>query len=531
LKFLKSIYSIMKFEPISKLERPDKLESQKLPATPEAREKPEVFEGDNTAEKSKSREETKIEKSPEEIREEFGNELLEKYGREKLGSIANSTESGMFPCEIKGKVLEVIEPKDWVSYLRFARANYEMKKGEEFQKREGHPHVLHPKERSHERPEVKVADASLRSQLENNWPYEDFSFAQWEANGFLINKEGRPSKLERKFYELVRTDEFKTWFGDWEEENNGEVSKMVDKDTGEPQAFYRGDKSLFKDGFLVKEDEARTPDLNKWKKEKGIYGLEGKKIQSRHQGVFFTDNKKVALEYGKDFRAATLGKFGLDFQEDHPETFPKLKKAMESFADENPLFWKEIFDHRLNSIDVSEEKRKSRFEDFCRRVGLESEDRDDLWNEINMGRRIKDPSHYMDALVRAGVFEKIVNSFEEVSIAKDTGRETNALKRSPLLTNLRRLIREYKTEPLAFSTVFIRSLNPKRARWIDVDESHEIYQARMDGHDAFIHEGGVGKRVQGIEAADEIVVFALKDIWVAEKKSLAKEAIKEDSVL
>ena len=68
----------------------------------------------------------------------------------------------------------------------------------------------------------------------------------------LLAPNGRPSKLSRAQWEQVRTPEFKAWFGDWEKfallqggvwnDGEGKVSKVVDRDTGEPLVVYRGIK-------------------------------------------------------------------------------------------------------------------------------------------------------------------------------------------------------------------------------------------------------------------------------------------------
>ena len=55
-------------------------------------------------------------------------------------------------------------------------------------------------------------------------------------NGGLIN--GKPSNLTPEQYKLVRTPEFKAWFGDWEN-NPKNASKVVDEN-GEPLVVYHG---------------------------------------------------------------------------------------------------------------------------------------------------------------------------------------------------------------------------------------------------------------------------------------------------
>jgi hypothetical protein len=52
---------------------------------------------------------------------------------------------------------------------------------------------------------------------------------------------GKPSNLTHEQWHLVRTPEFKAWFGDWE--NNPENASKVVDENGEPKVVYRGSKS------------------------------------------------------------------------------------------------------------------------------------------------------------------------------------------------------------------------------------------------------------------------------------------------
>lgn len=58
------------------------------------------------------------------------------------------------------------------------------------------------------------------------------------AEGGLIAPNGKPSNLTPEQYKLVRTPEFKTWFGDWENDPEN-ASKVVDSN-GEPLVVYHG---------------------------------------------------------------------------------------------------------------------------------------------------------------------------------------------------------------------------------------------------------------------------------------------------
>ena len=54
---------------------------------------------------------------------------------------------------------------------------------------------------------------------------------------------GKPSKLAPENWLLVRTESFKRWFGDWE--NDPENSSKVVDDNGEPMLVYHGSPNLF----------------------------------------------------------------------------------------------------------------------------------------------------------------------------------------------------------------------------------------------------------------------------------------------
>lgn len=65
-------------------------------------------------------------------------------------------------------------------------------------------------------------------------------------NGGLIAPNGKPSNLTAHQYEVVRTPEFKAWFGDWENDL-ANSSKVIDEN-GEPKVMYHGttkDFSIF----------------------------------------------------------------------------------------------------------------------------------------------------------------------------------------------------------------------------------------------------------------------------------------------
>jgi hypothetical protein len=84
--------------------------------------------------------------------------------------------------------------------------------------------------------QIKLADGT-NTTFDANSP--DIRF----ADGGLIAPNGKPSNLTPEQYKLVRTPEFKAWFGDWENDrqNSGKVSGI----TKEPSIWYHSTKSNF----------------------------------------------------------------------------------------------------------------------------------------------------------------------------------------------------------------------------------------------------------------------------------------------
>lgn len=111
----------------------------------------------------------------------------------------------------------------------------------------------------------------------------------FNQDGPLLAPNGQPSNLSPELYALVRTPEFKAWFGDWEafagmqggvwNDANGVVSKAVDEN-GEPMVVYHGTDA---GGFT----EFNTPGGTK----------------RGDLGIFTTPNRAMAASYVKRGRA------------------------------------------------------------------------------------------------------------------------------------------------------------------------------------------------------------------------------------
>jgi hypothetical protein len=96
------------------------------------------------------------------------------------------------------------------------------------------------------------------------------------SKGGLIAPNGRPSNLTPEQWHLVRTPEFKAWFGDWE--NSPETASKVVDENGEPLVVYHGSRNDFNEFTLFKGHSGSG------------------KINSL--GHYFTENKIRAGYYG-----------------------------------------------------------------------------------------------------------------------------------------------------------------------------------------------------------------------------------------
>jgi hypothetical protein len=94
-----------------------------------------------------------------------------------------------------------------------------------------------------------------------------------DGGGTLLAPNGKPSNLTPEQYKLVRTPEFKLWFGDWE--NSPETASKVVDENGEPMVVYHGTNTEF----------------YKFDKSKGKGSIKQKSIN-------FSSKKEVSKDYG-----------------------------------------------------------------------------------------------------------------------------------------------------------------------------------------------------------------------------------------
>ena len=62
-------------------------------------------------------------------------------------------------------------------------------------------------------------------------------FLNEQQEEVLLTPNGDESNLPKNLYDYVRTDEFKSWFGDWE--NNPNTSSKIVDENGEPMVYYK----------------------------------------------------------------------------------------------------------------------------------------------------------------------------------------------------------------------------------------------------------------------------------------------------
>ena len=101
---------------------------------------------------------------------------------------------------------------------------------------------------------------------------QDDDLIKYQKGG-LIAPNGKTSNLTPEQYKLVRTPEFKAWFGDWENDPEN-ASKVVDEN-GEPLVVYHGTRNEF---FTFDSSKIGKKTFNK-------------------QGFYFSSNFNVANSY------------------------------------------------------------------------------------------------------------------------------------------------------------------------------------------------------------------------------------------
>jgi hypothetical protein len=136
---------------------------------------------------------------------------------------------------------------------------------------------------------------------------------------------GKPSNLTHEQWHLVRTPEFKAWFGDWENDPIN-ASQVVD-DNGEPLVVYRGMPKKRRVGNVFKYN------VNLF----GTKGVGGR--QTNKFAFYFTDIKEVAEDYVNDITEDEGGYIVKSY-------FLNVRKLFKAFSKKNQYetTFKELYD-------------------------------------------------------------------------------------------------------------------------------------------------------------------------------------------
>ena len=101
-----------------------------------------------------------------------------------------------------------------------------------------------------------------------------------KKNGnYMLAPNGKKTRLDAEQWVNVRTNNFKKWFGDWENDPEN-ASKVVDEN-GEPMVVYHG----------------RSTDFNTFEKKEGVRFVMGLEDKVKAEGFFFSPDKGLAEEF------------------------------------------------------------------------------------------------------------------------------------------------------------------------------------------------------------------------------------------
>ena len=174
---------------------------------------------------------------------------------------------------------------------------------------------------------------------------EEYSFAELfsgkktaflKGGKILLAPNGKKSNLNAEQYKLVRTKEFKKWFGDWENDSKN-ASKVVDEN-GEPLVVYHGGADV-----ITEFDERYA----------------GATTANNEYGAFFFSNEKgVAIDYSKQsiirrYDGRDEDELSKYYQELSPTDIEDVLNDLDLFADDNIKVVSAFLDIRDLYIDNS----------------------------------------------------------------------------------------------------------------------------------------------------------------------------------
>lgn len=159
----------------------------------------------------------------------------------------------------------------------------------------------------------------------------------------LLAPNGKPSNLNEEQYYLVRTPEFKQWFGDWEKlamakvqdpaidevtlaNLSKDVSKVVDQN-GEPLVVYH---ATFDNFNIFSKQEFNEKESLEWYNKNTIRRIPN--------GFYFTDNKEASLEFAIQKKGGKINE--QKYLEDVKvlSVFLNIKKPDPIYLEEQPYY-------------------------------------------------------------------------------------------------------------------------------------------------------------------------------------------------
>ncbi len=172
---------------------------------------------------------------------------------------------------------------------------------------------------------------------------------KYNTKGQHLAPNGKPSNLTEQQAKIVRTDAFKNWFGDWD--NDAKNASSVIDENGEPLVVYHGSYNIFNEFSKEKRGINTESDLSKLgfffsssKEVAGSYATENAILQKKAISEEKTTREKILEITGDDWYYAQ-GKFedeeySKDVMDKITPLFEINKKAgdfIEEFEDDTPF--------------------------------------------------------------------------------------------------------------------------------------------------------------------------------------------------
>jgi hypothetical protein len=140
-----------------------------------------------------------------------------------------------------------------------------------------------------------------------------------EENEILLAPNGNKSNLPKRLYDYVRTDEFKKWFGDWEN-NPKDASKVIDEN-GEPllcnHSSLEKNIDVFYGGRIFRTNKSMVKPI--WFSYKGFYANDADIFQHTcflNVKKLFNYSDKQSLNKLSNYYKNNVGKDLLDYDFD-----------------------------------------------------------------------------------------------------------------------------------------------------------------------------------------------------------------------